>query len=100
MGQEKLDQNARRLRTFLFHSLGCNEKEAKLVVDIFIEKYLYRGPKIDKNSMSEVERWAEFVRTHPRSEWKPISNKLINADFERLKEELLDERAKVKERLD
>ncbi len=94
MGEEKLDQNAKRLRSFLFHTLGCNEKEAKIIVDIFIENYLYKSPKIDKNSMEGVEEWAEFVRTHPRSEWKPISNKLINADFERLKAE----RIKIKEK--
>ncbi len=96
MGEEKLDQNARRLRNFLFHILGCNEKEAKLVVDIFVRNYLYRCPKRDKSNMKEVEKWAEFVRTHSRSEWKPISNKLINADFDKLKKELLDERMKVR----
>ena len=87
MGEEKLHQNAKRLRSFLFHTLGCNEKEAKIIVDILVENYLYKSPKIDKNSMGKVEEWAEFVRTHPRSEWKPIANKLINADFERLKKE-------------
>ena len=92
MDEEKLHQNAKRLRNFLFHVLGCNEKEAKIIVDIFVENYLYKSPKIDKNSMKEVERWAHFVKTHPRSEWKPIADKLVNADFERLKKARIESR--------
>ncbi|MEK6811537.1 MAG: hypothetical protein AABX96_03445 [Nanoarchaeota archaeon] len=37
----------------------------------------------DKTHMESVERWAEFVRTHPRSEWKPVVNTFINAVYEK-----------------
>lgn len=37
----------------------------------------------DKTHMESVERWAEFVRTHPRSEWKPVIDAFINAVYEK-----------------
>ena len=40
----------------------------------------------DKSHMESVERWAEFVRTHPRSEWKPAVDALINATYEKADE--------------
>lgn len=33
--------------------------------------------------MEAVEKWAEFVRTHSRSEWKPPVNALIQAVYEK-----------------
>ncbi len=40
----------------------------------------------DKSHMEAVELWAEFVRTHPRSEWKMSVNALINATYEKADE--------------
>ena len=39
----------------------------------------------DKGHMEEVERWAEFVRTHPRSEWKTKLNIFIDAQYDMAK---------------
>ena len=37
----------------------------------------------DKLHMEAVERWAEFVRNNPRSEWKKAVNTLINAAYQK-----------------
>ncbi len=37
----------------------------------------------DKSHMESVERWANFVKTHPRKEWKKAVNLLINATYEK-----------------
>lgn len=39
----------------------------------------------DKSHMEEVERWAEFVKTHPRSEWKRKLNIFIDAQYDMAK---------------
>ncbi len=58
----------------------------------------------DKGHMEEVERWAEFVRTHTRREWKRKQNIFIDAQhdiakrfYERL--EKTEEGRKILERL-
>ena len=40
----------------------------------------------DKIHMEQVERWAEFVRANPRSEWKKAVNVLINATYQKADE--------------
>ena len=40
----------------------------------------------DKSHMEAVEKWAEFVRAHPRSEWKQSVDVLINAVYEKADE--------------
>jgi hypothetical protein len=37
----------------------------------------------DKSHMEAVERWAEFVRVHPRSEWKKAVNVFVNAVYQK-----------------
>jgi DTW domain-containing protein YfiP len=37
----------------------------------------------DKSHMEAVERWAEFVRTSPREEWKKAVNVLIDATYQK-----------------
>ncbi|MDP4039296.1 MAG: hypothetical protein Q8P57_01840 [Candidatus Pacearchaeota archaeon] len=37
----------------------------------------------DKSHMDAVERWAEFVRTHDRNEWKPGIDAFINSVYEK-----------------
>ena len=39
----------------------------------------------DKSHMEEVERWALFVKTHPRSEWKTKLNIFIDAQYDMAK---------------
>lgn len=39
----------------------------------------------DKGHMEEVERWAQFVKTHPRSEWKTKLNIFIDAQYDMAK---------------
>jgi len=36
----------------------------------------------DKTHAEHVDKWAEFVRTHPRSEWKPQVSALVDAQLE------------------
>ncbi|MEK6894230.1 MAG: hypothetical protein AABX10_02090 [Nanoarchaeota archaeon] len=40
----------------------------------------------DKSHMDAVEKWAEFVRISPRSEWKHSVDMLINAVYEKADE--------------
>jgi len=37
----------------------------------------------DKSHMEAVERWAEFVRTAPRNEWKKVMDVFIDAVYEK-----------------
>ena len=39
----------------------------------------------DKSHMEEVERWANFVRVHSRSEWKKRQNIFINSQYDKVK---------------
>jgi hypothetical protein len=36
----------------------------------------------DKTHDEFIEMWANFVRTHPRSEWKPQHTAFINSQIE------------------
>ena len=40
MGEEKIEQNADRLRYYLLGELGCGKEDARRVLRKFIEKYL------------------------------------------------------------
>ncbi|HLC54685.1 MAG TPA: hypothetical protein VJK07_03625 [Candidatus Nanoarchaeia archaeon] len=37
----------------------------------------------DKLHMESVEKWAEFVRAHPREEWKRVVDVFVNAVYEK-----------------
>ena len=39
----------------------------------------------DKSHMEEIDRWAQFVKTHPRSEWKTKLNIFIDAQHDMAK---------------
>lgn len=89
MGEEEIEQNVGRLKNFLFHILGCGEDDAKKIIHIFIRKHLSNGKNIeseemrDKSHMESVERWAEFVRTQPKEEWKPRLDLFIDGQYEK-----------------
>jgi len=36
----------------------------------------------DKTHAEHLKKWAEFVRTHPRSEWKPQVSALVDSQLE------------------
>ena len=40
----------------------------------------------DKSHMEAVERWAEFVRNNPRSEWKKAVNALVSSTYQKADE--------------
>lgn len=54
MGEEKIEQNAERLRNFLFHILGCGKEDARKIIDKFIGRYL--NNKIEKRSNMQEEK--------------------------------------------
>jgi hypothetical protein len=35
----------------------------------------------DKSHIEHVERWAEFVKSHPINEWKPQVSELVNSQI-------------------
>ena len=45
MSEDKIKQNAERLRNFLFHILGYSKKDAKRVIKEFVEKYIEEKQK-------------------------------------------------------
>ena len=49
----------------------------------------------DKLNVDQIERWAEFVKTHPDS-WKAIHTKFINAQFDKFNR-FIKELAKTKD---
>ena len=56
----------------------------------------------DKSHMEAVERWAEFVRTAPRNEWKQVIDTFINAVYEKADDfyKRLEQTEKGREALD
>jgi len=36
----------------------------------------------DKTHSEFIERWAEFIKSKPQSEWRPKFNEFIDAQFE------------------
>ncbi|MBS3081756.1 hypothetical protein J4416_02340 [Candidatus Pacearchaeota archaeon] len=56
----------------------------------------------DKSHMESVEKWAEFVRTAPRNEWKKVMDVFIDAVYEKADEfyKRLEETEKGREALD
>jgi hypothetical protein len=41
---------------------------------------------VRKDHMTEVERWAEFVRNNPRKKWKKAVNLLIDSTYQKADE--------------
>jgi len=56
----------------------------------------------DKSHMESVEKWAEFVRNNPRSEWKKAVNMLVDATYKKSNEfyKRLEQTAKGREILE